>query len=128
MKLHQLNRIIPILVWLFFFQIQFLSASNFSVYEFASDKDFPEAADKGALQSLCGENEEELAAYFEYRNMPFDPELVVARGDQKCHIWYEPTIPGFRADPEDSPIQGLMFDVHTLSFFIPADRGHRRHP
>ena len=116
MKTHPLNRIIPILAWLFFFQIQFLSASNFGVYEFASDKDFPEAADKGAIQSLCGENEEELAAYFAYKNMPFDPELVVTRGEQKCHIWYEPTIPGFRGDPEDSPVQGLMFDVHTLSF------------
>ncbi len=116
MKSHSVNPILSILVCLFFFQIQFLPASTFSVYEFPGDKDFPEAAERGALQSLCSESEGELAAYFKFRNMPFDPELVVTREEQKCHIWYEPTLPGFRADSENDPIQGLVFDVHTLSF------------
>lgn len=116
MRSHQVNWIIPVLACLFIPQIKSLSASNFNVYEYVIDKDFPEAAEPGVLKFLCGESEEELAAFFKFKNISYDPELVADKGNQKCHIWYEPTLPGFRADPEDSPIQGLMFDVHTLSF------------
>ncbi|MFH1964964.1 MAG: hypothetical protein ABIJ42_05425, partial [Acidobacteriota bacterium] len=96
--------------------MQSLFASNFTTYEVAGDLDFPESAEPGALKFVCEESEEELSAFFRSRDIPYDPGLVKDRGGQKCHIWYEPTLPGFRAHTENDPIQGLMFDVDTLSF------------
>ena len=110
------SRLILGLFWFFCIQIQILSGSSLNFEELAGDPDFPEGSEPGALKFVCAGSEEDLLSLFQARDLPFDPKLVKSRGGQKCHIWYEPTMPGFRADAENDPIRGLIFDVDTLSF------------
>ncbi len=110
------NRIILGLFWFFFIQIPILSASSINFQEVAEDLDFPDGIEPESLKFVCAGSEEDLISIFKSHDLPFDPKLVKNRGGQKCHIWYEPTVPGFRADAENDPIRGLIFDVDTLSF------------
>lgn len=116
MRFSLLTRITIGLICFFSIQFPLLSASSFKVEEVTVDLDFPDGVEPGALKFVCAENEEELTAIFSAQDLPFDPNLVRKRGGQDCHIWYEPTLRGFKADAENDPVQGLMFDVDTLSF------------
>jgi len=42
--------------------------------------------------------------------------------EQNCHLFYLPTVEGFRADPDNKPITELFFDVQSLRFASKADR------
>jgi hypothetical protein len=66
---------------------------------------FPGAAAPAALSLACAERADQLARYFDSRRLPFDPALVRKPGQARCHIYYEPTIRGFRAHPDSAPIQ-----------------------
>lgn len=116
MKLELFLKVLTVLALLLPGQGVVLAASSFMVEELAVDAQFPEGVEQGAIKYICAENEDNLSGIFNSRGIPFDPELVKTRGGKKCHIWYEPTVPGFRADSESQAISKLMFDVDTLSF------------
>jgi hypothetical protein len=77
---------------------------------------FVDAAVPEAFRRVCAKSEEELASFFRARKAPFDPRVVRSHKGQRCHIDYTPTLPGFRADPEDAPIQELFVSADSLSF------------
>jgi hypothetical protein len=77
---------------------------------------FPDAAAPDALRRVCAQTEDELQEFFRSRGAPFEPGVVRSRRGRRCHIDYTPTLPGFRADPEDAPIQELFVNVESLSF------------
>jgi Porphyromonas-type peptidyl-arginine deiminase len=116
MRFNLCKRTISGLLGLLFLQVHLLSASSFTVLEIEGDVNFPEGAEKGAMKFIGAENKENLAAIFKAQGLPFDPDLVRNKGGQKYHIWYEPTLKGFKADTENDQIQGLMFDIDTLSY------------
>lgn len=116
MRFTLLNRTLPLLLLLFSIQVQSLSASNSTFENVAADLDFPQGAEEGAIKYVCADTEEALSVIFSSSDLPFDPELVRNRGGKKCHIWYEPTLKGFRANTDNEQISRLMFDVDTLSF------------
>ena len=118
MRYKQKITILLVLIWSGLSFHQALPAANFSVSEIACNTTFPEGAESGSLKFLCAENEDFLAARFHKEGLPFDPDLVRDRGSEKCHVWYEPTIRGFRADTENSRVEGLIYDVDTLSFLV----------
>jgi len=99
-----------------FCQVYSLNASSYGFEDVPPDTRFSEGAEPGAIKFICSDSEDALAEVFRSRNLPFEADLVKERGGQKCHVYYEPTLRGFRADPENAAIQGLMFDVDTLSF------------
>jgi hypothetical protein len=77
---------------------------------------FSDAAEPGALQRACSEGRAELQAFFRRDGLPFRDDLVQRVGGKECHIHYRPTVPGFRAAPEDDPITELVFDAEPLLY------------
>jgi hypothetical protein len=60
-----------------------------------------------------------LPAFFAARGLRFEPQLVRRRqGHPFCHIHYEPTVPGFRASPEDGTISELFAAADPVSFVV----------
>ena len=81
-------------------------------------REFPEATEPGAIQYACGPIGQ-LGPYFDERGLRLDQRLVRPRGAHPtCHIYYEPTIPGFQASTEDRPIRGFLANVHPQSFVL----------
>jgi len=70
----------------------------------------------GALQWACAREPAALSGFFRQRHLPFEDRLVRTRNNQHCHIYYEPTIAGFRATPDDAPVIELFASLDTLSF------------
>jgi hypothetical protein len=57
-----------------------------------------------------------LSSYFRSLDLPFEPGLVRDEEHLKCHIWYEPSVKDFRADPDNNRIEGIQFHPDTLGF------------
>ncbi|MBI1354618.1 MAG: hypothetical protein GC160_09750 [Acidobacteria bacterium] len=84
-------------------------------------REFPEATEPGAIQYACAQNAATLSAMYAEKGLPFLPELVrKQKGFKACHIYYEPTVPGFRALSDDRPITGFVSGIHPNDFI--ADR------
>jgi Porphyromonas-type peptidyl-arginine deiminase len=77
---------------------------------------YEEARSPGALQLACAADPASLESFFAARGLPFDAGLIRNRGRRRCHIFFEPTLPGFRAAPENLPTSELFFDLETLNF------------
>lgn len=65
----------------------------------------------GAIQRVCAGSAEQLAAFFSEKRLQLQPGLLDRRGGQYCHIYYEPALPGFRASPEDAPVDELFLSL-----------------
>lgn len=78
--------------------------------------DFPDAVAPNALRWACADDLPRLARLFAREGRPLDPSLVRTTGNGLCHIFYEPTIEGFRSDSSQQPVAELLFNVDTLSF------------
>jgi hypothetical protein len=82
-------------------------------------RQFPEATEPRAIQYACAPDRASLPAFFSSRGLSFEPRLVRARqGRPFCHIYYEPTIPGFRASTEDGTVSELFGAVDPVSFVV----------
>ncbi len=80
---------------------------------------FPEATEPRAIQYACASDQQLLPAFFAAHGASFEPTLVRRRqGLGFCHIYYEPTLPGFRASPEDGTISALFGAVDPVSFVV----------
>jgi hypothetical protein len=90
-------------------------SDSVSFYSVKPDPDFADAVEKGAIQSVCAESKSELHQFFDWVRTPLEEKLIFNLNGKHCHIWYEPSLPGFRALPENQPISGLYFDLHTVS-------------
>ena len=79
---------------------------------------FPEAIEDDALAFACAEDPAALAGFFAEKRLPFEPTLVRGwEGHKACHIYYEPTLKGFRASRDNAPIQGLYVTIQPTNFF-----------
>ena len=85
----------------------------------------PGAVAPNALRFACFATEQQAETFFARRQLPFDQELVRKMDGLRCHLFYQPTIPGFRADPDNYPVAGLFFDIDLLGFITKStiDRG-----
>jgi hypothetical protein len=77
---------------------------------------YSDAAEPGALQRACSASRAELEAFFRRDGVPFRDDLVQRAGGLACHIHYRPTVPGFRAAPEDDPVTELVFDADPILY------------
>jgi hypothetical protein len=77
---------------------------------------WPDAAEPGALQRACSESRAELGAFLRRYGLPFRDDLVQHVGRKDCHIYYRPTVSGFRAAPEDDPVTEVLFDADPLLY------------
>ena len=80
-------------------------------------REFPEATVPLAIQRACAADQVALEAYFAERGLRFEEKLVrKRRGYRACHLYFEPTLPGFRAAHDDQRITGLIGSVDSASF------------
>lgn len=77
---------------------------------------FQDAVAKDALRYLCSPDLEQLREYFTEKKLPFVSTLVSRKQKRYCHIYYEPSIPDFRAYTESNRVQGLVFTVDSRGF------------
>ncbi len=84
---------------------------------------WPDAVEEGALSLACASSVEELEGFFRREKLPFRGELV-RDGAEPCHLLYRPTLPGFRASPDDDPLREILYDADPLLFLATA-RVHR---
>jgi hypothetical protein len=83
---------------------------------------FPDATDPDALAYACADDAAALSQYFAEKKLPFEPGLVRPRGaSAACHVYYEPTLKGFRASRDNARIQTLYLAVDPLSFILRSD-------
>jgi hypothetical protein len=86
---------------------------------------YADAAESGSPSFACSNSPEELAPFFAGHDVPFDSELVRSRGGLTCHVFYEPTVKGFRASRDNEPAEGLYLSIGPYSFLanseIPGD-------
>jgi hypothetical protein len=79
-------------------------------------REFPEATEVGAIRFACAQNAEVLPKFFAERHAPFRQSLVRKRdGYKACHIFYEQTVPGFRALPDNTHVTGLVSGIDPAS-------------
>ena len=86
---------------------------------------WPDAAEPGALRFACAPDERALAASFESEGLPFRSDLVRHETGRDCHLFYRPSLPGFRAAPDDDPVTGIYFDTDPVLYLAanPRNRG-----
>ena len=83
---------------------------------------WPGAVEPEALRLACARDEGELRELFAREGLPFRPELVRRSDGRACHVFYRPTVPGFRAAPDDDPVTGLLFDTDPLLYLAAGSR------
>ncbi len=81
---------------------------------------WPGAAEEGALSLACSGSVPELEKFFAREKVPFEPDLVRTETGQTCHVFYRPTVPGFRASPDDDPLREILFDADALQYLATA--------
>ncbi|MEZ5363536.1 MAG: hypothetical protein R2748_14640 [Bryobacterales bacterium] len=79
-------------------------------------REFPQATEVGAIRFACAQDQAVLGQFFEKRGARYRPQLVHKYQNYKaCHVYYEQTIPGFRALPDNRPIIGLASGIDPAS-------------
>ncbi len=81
---------------------------------------WPNAVEEEALSRACSPSVEELRGHFAREGLPFREDLVQSSGDEACHVFYRPTVPGFRASPDDDPLKEILFDADALLYLATA--------
>ena len=72
-------------------------------------REFPEATEVGAVRFACADDAAVLEKFFSERDAVYREDLVRKQpGYRACHIFYEQTIPGFRALPDNRRVTGLV--------------------
>lgn len=98
------------------------AAPGVSISPLAQPSAFPEATDPEALAYACADDAALLSRFFAEKQLPFEAGLVRSRGaSAACHVYYEPTLKGFRASRDNAKIQGLYAAIDPLSFFLRGD-------
>jgi hypothetical protein len=80
------------------------------------DEEFPDAVAPNALRLACASTPDLLAAEFRRQRLPYHAALLRRSEARSCHVWYEPTLRGFRADPDDYPIAELFTNFNVMNF------------
>jgi len=76
---------------------------------------FPDATAAGAIQYACG-TEEALASLYVEKGLRFNPALLRPLGEHPaCHVYYEPTLPGFQISTEQQSVDELYVSLDSLS-------------
>lgn len=77
---------------------------------------YPKGRAPNSIWLACAPFRELLRRAYEERGLLYDIALERSVESGVCHIWYEPTLPGFRADPDDLPAKELFIDPSVFPF------------
>lgn len=94
------------------------SPSAVQIIRLTNQAIFPDAIEDDALAFACADDPGVLAGFFAEKRLPYDAALVRPwEGRKACHVYYEPTLKGFRASRDNAPIQGLYVAIQPTNFF-----------
>jgi hypothetical protein len=113
------------IIWLGFYVSLLADSDNRpepSFIKVKTDSQFSQACAPDALAYACFKTEEEAEAFFAAMDLPFDKRMLSEIEGRTCHLFYVPSIKGFRADPDNKPVTELFFDVQSLRFATRAER------
>lgn len=114
-------RLYVVVVWLVWASLG-IAATGVQLTPLSQPSAFAEATDADALSYACAGDTATLSQFFAAKQLPFEPTLVRPRGaSAACHVYYEPTLKGFRASRDNAKIQALYIAVDPLSFFLRSD-------
>ena len=95
------------------------AAAEITFLPVSSESAFPEATAPDALRYACAPSADELADFYSAKGLHFVASLArPIEPHNVCHIFYEPSVPGYRALPDNRPVQGLYVAVDPLSFIV----------
>jgi len=81
---------------------------------------WPNATEEGALSLACAPTSSALGEHFAREDLPYRTDLLRDDGGRVCHVLYRPTVPGFRASPDDEPLKEILFDSDGLLYLATA--------
>jgi hypothetical protein len=88
-----------------------------SIFRIEGVREFADATVAGAIRRACAQERVDLAGFFAARQAKLLPALIRrGHGFPYCHIFYEPTLPGFRASADDEPITGVFGALDPAGF------------
>ena len=88
-----------------------------TVFRIEGMREFAEATELGAVTRACAPAKAALEQFFLARGATLEPSLLRrSNGLPFCHIFYTPTVPGFRASAEDEPITGVFGALDPAHF------------
>jgi hypothetical protein len=88
-----------------------------SIFPIEGVRQFADATVPGAIRRACAEDRVQLERFFAERSALFIPGLLRrGHGLPYCHLYYEPTLAGFRASADDEPITGVFGALDPASF------------
>ncbi len=68
----------------------------------------------GTVSRACAVGFKNLRAFFDSKGALFVPELVSSHKGLYCHVFYEPTIAGFRVSASQDPVAAMLFDEQSV--------------
>lgn len=77
---------------------------------------YAQSTAEDAISLACAPDEGLLQNFFQTEGLLFRSDLLRTKKSQVCHVFYRPTIRGFRADTENLPVTGLYLDVDLMSY------------
>jgi hypothetical protein len=83
---------------------------------------FPGAVEPEALRLACSADEREVAARLGREGLPFRADLLRREDGRACHLFYRPTVPGFRAAPDDDAVTRVLFDTDPVLYLVAGGR------
>jgi hypothetical protein len=81
-----------------------------------------DAVEPGALRLACASDEGDLTKLFASEGLPLRRELLRHEAGRVCHLFYRPTVAGFRASPDDEPLIGIDFDTDPVLYLAAGSR------
>jgi len=93
-----------------------VSAADVELAPLPSASAYAEGAARDAVRFACAARLEPLRAFFGEAGLPFRMALVRPQDAGYCHVFYEPTLRGFRASPDDHAVAELMLGAESLAF------------
>jgi hypothetical protein len=108
-------------VWLLWACLGF-AAPGVTITPLSQPSAFADATDADAIAFACAADSAALSQFFAENKLPFESAMVRPRGaSAACHVYYEPTLKGFRASRDNEKIRGLYAAIDPLSFFLRGD-------
>ncbi len=97
------------------------SGGGITLIEFQSRSRFSDASEDDAIKFACAAQDQLLEEFFISEGLPFRRNLLKIIRGEVCHVYFRPTLSGFRAAPEDDPVRGLYFSVDSRHLGLPPD-------
>jgi hypothetical protein len=83
---------------------------------------WPSSAVPGFAKRICSPKVKEIEDYLVNTSMPFQADLVTNTGETYCHLYYQPSVPGFRAKADFGSVQSLVINVSPIPLTLGRNR------